>query len=128
MNIRNIDHIVLTVTNISTTCDFYSRVLGMEVTSFGNGRKALSFGNQKINLHQNGLEIEPKADHPAPGSADICFISDTSMPDIIEHLRNHDIEILLGPVERTGACGPITSVYFRDPDGNLLEVSNVIDN
>lgn len=100
----------------------------MEVTSFGNGRKALSFGNQKINLHQNGLEIEPKADHPAPGSADICFISDTSMPDIIEHLRNHDIEILLGPVERTGACGPITSVYFRDPDGNLLEVSNVIDN
>ena len=124
MRIDRIDHLVLTVTDITSTCDFYARVLGMEVVSFGAGRKALAFGAQKINLHQQGQEFKPKAAFPSPGSADLCLISSTPLVGVIEHLRHCGVPILEEPVARTGATGPIESVYFRDPDGNLIEVSN----
>lgn len=124
MKVESIDHTVLTVQNIESTCAFYSRVLGMEVTTFGAGRKALLFGAQKINLHEYGNEFEPKAKLPTPGSADLCFVTTIPMTQVIHHLRSNDIKILEGPVQRTGAVGPITSAYFRDPDGNLIEVSN----
>jgi catechol 2,3-dioxygenase-like lactoylglutathione lyase family enzyme len=96
----------------------------MSVTTFGAGRKALSFGEQKINLHQYGKEFEPKAKKPTPGSADLCFVTAVPVSQVIEHLRANGVEVLEGPVPRTGAVGAITSVYFRDPDGNLIEVSN----
>jgi catechol 2,3-dioxygenase-like lactoylglutathione lyase family enzyme len=125
MNIESIDHIVLTVKNIEATCTFYAQVLGMEVTTFGAGRKALRFGSQKINLHEHGNEFEPKAKLPTPGSTDLCFITLVPIAQVLDHLRTNDIEVLEGPVQRTGALGPITSAYFRDPDGNLIEVSNL---
>lgn len=124
MNIEAIDHLVLTVRDIETTCAFYTRVLGMHVIIFGSGRKALTFGSQKINLHQQGREFEPKAMRPTPGSADLCLITATPLPQVITHLNACGVEIVEGPVARTGAVGAIESVYFRDPDGNLLEVSN----
>lgn len=124
MNVESIDHIVLTVKNLEATCAFYAQVLGMEVTTFGGGRKALLFGVQKINLHEHGNECEPKAKVPTPGSADLCFVTAVPIAQVIDHLRTNDIEVLEGPVQRTGAVGPITSAYFRDPDGNLIEVSN----
>lgn len=124
IEIDHVDHLVLTVKSIDKTCEFYSEVLGMEVVTFGNGRKALLFRNQKINLHEAGHEFEPKASKPVPGSADLCFISKTPLQDVIQHLTKKNIEIIDGPVTRTGAKGPIRSVYFRDPDGNLIEVSN----
>lgn len=123
MRIERLDHLVLTVRDIAATCDFYANVLGMEVVTFGAGRKALVFGQQKFNLHEAGREFEPKADRPTPGSADLCLIADGALADVIEHLRACGITILEGPVQRTGALGPITSVYFRDPDQNLIEVS-----
>lgn len=119
-----LDHFVLTVRDFGRTCEFYSTVMGMEVISFGEGRKALQFGSQKINLHQLGKEFEPAANQPTPGSADLCFISDTPVEKIIQELEQHNVEILDGPVFRTGAQGKILSVYFRDPDLNLIEVSN----
>jgi catechol 2,3-dioxygenase-like lactoylglutathione lyase family enzyme len=124
MNIDRLDHLVLTVKDIEATCSFYSRVLGMAVVTFGAGRKALAFGSQKINLHEQGKEFEPKARRPTPGSADLCFITDTPLQDFIEHLRSCGAAILEGPVGRTGATGAIVSVYLRDPDMNLVEVSN----
>jgi len=124
MQINHLDHLVLTVANVDITCAFYSTVLGMEVQEFGGGRKALKFGQQKINLHQKGREFEPKAHKPTPGSADLCFIADTPVETVIKELKNHHVAIIEGPVERTGAMGSITSVYFRDPDENLIEVSN----
>lgn len=124
MHIEAIDHIVLTVKDIDATCAFYAQVLGMSITTFGAGRKALSFGAQKINLHQYGRESEPKAKKPTPGSTDLCFVTNVPVAEVIEHLRASSVEVLEGPVERSGAVGPITSVYFRDPDGNLIEVSN----
>ncbi len=124
MVVKAIDHIVLTVKDINATCAFYARVLGMSITTFGGGRRALSFGAQKINLHQYGCEFDPKAGKPTPGSADLCFITSISISDVVEHLRACGVELLEGPVRRTGAAGPIMSVYFRDPDGNLIEVSN----
>ena len=99
-------------------------VPGMRITSFGGGRKALSFGTQKINLHQYGQEFELKAKEPTPGSADLCFITAIPISNVIEHLGMNGVEILEGPIQRTGAAGTIKSVYFRDPDGNLVEVSN----
>ena len=123
MRIERLDHLVLTVRDIAATCDFYANVLGMEVVTFGAGRKALAFGQQKFNLHEAGREFEPKADRPTPGSADLCLIADGALADVIAHLRACGITILEGPVQRTGALGPITSVYFRDPDQNLIEVS-----
>jgi catechol 2,3-dioxygenase-like lactoylglutathione lyase family enzyme len=112
-----------TVRNIESTCDFYAGVLGMEVVTFGEGRKALLFGSQKINLHEQGKEFEPKAGQPTPGSADLCFITDVPLSEVIEHLNSLGVPILEGPVARTGAVGPMRSVYFRDPDANLIEVS-----
>ena len=124
MQIDRLDHLVLTVASIAKTSDFYHRVLGMEVVTFGEGRKALSFGSQKINLHAQGKEFEPKAAAPTPGSADICLIASTPLAKVVAHLQSCGVSILEGPVRRTGATGPITSVYFRDPDSNLIEVSN----
>ncbi len=126
IRIDHLDHLVLTVASIEESCDFYTRVLGMSVETFGEGRKALTFGNQKINLHQAGHEFEPKAERPTPGSADLCFISTTPLDDVIAHLQAEGVAIEEGPVRRTGATGPILSVYFRDPDQNLIEVSNII--
>ena len=127
MNINRLDHLVLMVDDIEATCSFYKRVLGMKVVVFGGGRKALSFGAQKINLHQKGKEYEPKALKPTPGSGDLCFITSVPMSEVIAHLTSCGIEIIEGPVRRTGATGPIISVYFRDPDLNLIEVSNYED-
>lgn len=124
MQINRIDHLVLTVTSIEHTVDFYTRVLGMSKVDFGNGRVALSFGDQKLNLHELGHEYEPKATKAIPGSADLCFVIDTPVTEAIEHIREHGVAIIEGPVNRTGARGQIVSAYLRDPDGNLLEISN----
>ena len=126
MEIDRIDHLVLTVRSIDVTCEFYTRVLGMRVVTFAAGRKALAFGRQKFNLHEAGREFEPRADRPTPGSIDLCLITSTPLPDVIAHLRRCDVAILEGPVDKTGATGPIRSVYFRDPDANLIEVSNYV--
>lgn len=126
MRMRQLDHLVLTVNDIQTSCDFYTTILGMEVVTFSDNRKALRFGEQKINLHQAGQEFEPKAAAPTPGSADLCFLTETPLNDIILHLGNHGIRVLAGPVERTGAKGPIFSVYIRDPDNNLIEIANSV--
>lgn len=124
MKIERLDHLVLTVADINTTVRFYQQVLGFDVVTFKQHRKALVFGQQKINLHQRGLEFEPKAQHPTPGSADLCFICSTPLAEVIDELRALSIAIEEGPVERTGAEGPIMSVYIRDPDNNLLEIAN----
>lgn len=125
--ISHLDHLVLTVTDIQVTVDFYTNFLGMTEVTFGENRKALRFGNQKINLHQMGNEIDPKAEAPTPGSADLCFISNRPIADWIEHLKKVDIEIIEGPVQRTGATAPINSIYLSDPDGNLIEIGEPID-
>ncbi len=122
--LSHLDHLVLTVRDIPTTVDFYTHVLGMEPLSFAEGRQALRFGNQKINLHSAGREFEPKASQPAPGSADLCFITRVPMADIVAHLQRCGVVVIEGPVQRTGARSPLLSIYFRDPDGNLLEVAN----
>ena len=127
MRIDRLDHLVLTVKNISATCDFYSRALGMEVVTFGDNRKALAFGSQKINLHEAGHEVAPKAHRPTPGSADLCFITSVPLKEVVAHLGRCGVKIIEGPVKRTGARGPIESVYLRDPDGNLIEISNYPD-
>ena len=124
MRIDRLDHLVLTVRDVDATASFYQRVLGMQVVTFGEARKALGFGRQKINLHQAGREFEPKAAPPTPGSADLCLIADVALDAVIAHLAACGVTIAEGPVTRTGATGPIISVYFRDPDGNLIEVSN----
>ena len=124
MKIDALDHLVLTCADVGATIDFYSRVLGMEAVSFSEGRKALRFGSSKINLHQQGKEFEPKAQHAIPGSADLCFITSVPIEDVTAHLHNCDVTIIYGPVQQAGATGPLRSVYFRDPDMNLIEVSN----
>ncbi|SHH06407.1 VOC family protein [Chryseobacterium vrystaatense] len=124
MEIQNIDHIVLTVADIDATVEFYTQILGFQAITFGEGRKALTFGNQKINLHQKGHEFEPKAEKPTCGSADLCFIAKTDINEVMQELKQKNIPIIEGIVERTGAMGKIRSVYFRDPDMNLIEVSN----
>ncbi|GAB2830004.1 VOC family protein [Lentzea nigeriaca] len=124
MRIDRLDHLVLTVADLTRTIGFYAGVLGMEEVTFGDGRKALAFGRSKINLHEAGHEFEPKARQAVPGSADLCFITEDPLDDVIATLRNHGIAIIEGPVERTGAAGTIRSVYVRDPDGNLVEISN----
>lgn len=123
MRIDRLDHLVLTVADIDATVDFYTRLLGMKAVTFGAGRAALAFGQSKINLHRAGHEFEPKAYRPTPGSADLCLITTDSLDRVIEELVRHDVPIEEGPVDRTGATGPIRSVYFRDPDRNLIEVS-----
>ena len=121
--IQSLDHLVLTVADIDATIAFYGDVLGMTPTSFGEGRRALIFGDQKINLHQAGAEIEPKARKPSPGSADLCFVLDCSLREAVARLEDAGLTIEAGPVGRTGALGPIQSIYLRDPDGNLIELA-----
>ena len=124
MRIDALDHLVLTVTDVEASLAFYSRVLGMEIVTFGEGRKAIAFGAQKINLHQAGLEFEPKAAQPLPGSADFCLLTQVPMTRVLEHLAASAVAVVQGPVRRTGATGPLLSVYIRDPDGNLIEIAN----
>lgn len=126
MKTARLDHLVLTVGSIDDSVDFYQRVMGMEKVTFRGGRVALAFGDQKINLHQSGKEFEPKAARVQPGSADLCFILDTPVRDALQELQALGVPVLDGPVSRTGATGEIVSVYFRDPDGNLIEVSNYV--
>lgn len=121
--IASLDHLVLTVADIEATVAFYCDVLGMERVTFGQGRTALSFGSQKINLHQQGREFEPKALAPTPGSADLCFVAAVPLDQVVARLNAAGVAIEEGPVARTGAVGPITSVYVRDPDRNLIEIS-----
>jgi catechol 2,3-dioxygenase-like lactoylglutathione lyase family enzyme len=125
MKIDSIDHVVLTVKDIGATCDFYSKVLGMEKVTFVEAvRKALAFGSQKINLQQLGRESTLIAEKPTPGSADICFVTSVPISDVIAQLNSRGVRLIGGPVERNGARGMMMSVYFRDPDMNLVEVSN----
>lgn len=124
MKVDRLDHLVLTVSNIAATCEFYSKMLGMEIITFGENRKALTFGSQKINLHEAGHEVEPKAHRPTPGSADLCFITPVLLKEVVDHLARCGAKIIEGPVRRTGARGPIESVYLRDPDSNLIEIAN----
>ena len=127
MRINRIDHLVLTVADIEHTVDFYQHVLGMQRIEFAGGRIALRCGAQKINLHQLGSEFEPRAQWVSPGSADLCFILDTPITEAIEHIRRQGIDIIDGPVERSGATGIIVSAYLRDPDGNLIELIEYFD-
>lgn len=126
--IKTLDHLVLTVKDIDKTINFYQRVLGMHSISFGdnNQRKALIFGSMKINLHQVGKEFEPKAQAPTSGSADLCFITNIPIIEFMQHLQSLNVSIIEGPINRTGALGPIISVYFRDPDENLIEIANYL--
>jgi catechol 2,3-dioxygenase-like lactoylglutathione lyase family enzyme len=125
--LSTLDHLVLTVASIDTTVAFYCTVLGMTHVPFtvadGSTRHALRFGNMKINLHQRGAEFEPKAQTPQSGSADLCFLTTTPLAQWQDHLTKHAVQIEIGPVPRTGATGPIISLYLRDPDGNLVEIS-----
>ncbi|EAB5737615.1 VOC family protein [Salmonella enterica subsp. enterica] len=126
MIIDRIDHLVLTVSDISTTIRFYEEVLGFSAVTFKQNRKALIFGAQKINLHQQEMEFEPKASRPTPGSADLCFITSTPINDVVSEILQAGISIVEGPVERTGATGEIMSIYIRDPDENLIEISQYV--
>jgi catechol 2,3-dioxygenase-like lactoylglutathione lyase family enzyme len=121
--IDHLDHLVLTTIDIEACKDFYIRILGMRMETFGEGRIAFCFGNQKINVHVRGHEFEPKAHLPVPGALDVCFIASNGLDNVIAHLQTHDWPIIEGPVQRTGAVGPIRSVYVRDPDLNLIEIS-----
>ena len=126
-SVQSLDHLVLTVTDLDRTVTFYRDVLGMQLIRFqpitGPERLALRFGRQKINLHDAAAPFEPKANHPQPGSADLCFLSEVSLKAWQAHLTLKEVVIEEGPVQRTGATGPITSIYIRDPDGNLIEIS-----
>ena len=121
--IDHLDHIVLTTARTEECIDFYTRVLGMSFERFGEGRMALKFGGQKINLHEKGREFSPRATLAAPGTLDVCFIAAVPLKDVIDRLVSCKIRIVEGPVMKTGARGPIRSVYVRDPDGNLVEIS-----
>ena len=124
MRVRAIDHVVLTVRDVDRTLSFYQEALGMRPVVFGDGRRALAFGDQKLNLHQAGREFEPKAHVPTPGSVDLCLLTDDPIDDVVAHLRSTGVAVELGPVAKTGARRPLRSIYFRDPDGNLIEVAN----
>ena len=125
MNVKSLDHLVLTVRDLQAAIDFYNRALGMQEVTFGGGRKALAFGTQKINLHLAGHEFEPKAGRPTPGSGDLCFLTDTPVEQYAEHLATLGIAVIEGPVARTGAVGALWSIYVRDPDLNLIEIANL---
>ncbi len=126
IRIDHLDHLVLTVQDIEATCHFYSHVLGMSVVEFADGRKALHFGGQKINLHNADSRFYPRAQNPTEGSADLCFITQTPLDDVIKTLIDLHVPIVAGPIDKIGALGPIRSVYIRDPDNNLLELSNTL--
>jgi len=121
--IDHLDHLVLTTAHLDRCIDFYTRLLGMTLETFGPGRKALRFGAQKINLHEVGKELEPKAERPTTGALDLCFIADRPLDDVIARLEALGASIIEGPVRRSGATGPIRSVYLRDPDQNLIEIA-----
>jgi catechol 2,3-dioxygenase-like lactoylglutathione lyase family enzyme len=121
--IDHLDHLVLTTTDVEACKDFYVRVMGMRIETFGAGRLAFCFGNQKINVHVRGQEFEPKAHLPVPGALDLCFIASVGLEQVIAHLQAQAWPIVEGPIQRTGATGPIRSVYVRDPDLNLIEIS-----
>lgn len=127
VSVIQLDHIVLTVADVDATCAFYARVLGMEKIVFGSPeRVALSFGKQKINLHPIKNDYDTTAAKPTPGSADICLITEVPVENVIAHLNDCQVDIISGPVPKSGALGALSSVYFRDPDGNLIEVSNYV--
>jgi catechol 2,3-dioxygenase-like lactoylglutathione lyase family enzyme len=126
LRVLRIDHVVLTVADLGRTVEFYERVLGMKAVSFGEGRRALAFGDQKLNLHQAGREFEPKARQPTPGAVDLCFTTDMPLNEVAAHLRSQSVAIEFGPVDKIGARRALRSLYFRDPDGNLIEVSNEV--
>ena len=128
MNIRikSLDHLVITASDLAATIDFYTRVLGMEHVAFGDNLHAVHFGDQKFNIHDAGTNVSPKAKNIVPGSADFCLISETPVSQVIQHLQDCSVTIEEGPVTRSGAAGTLNSVYFRDPDGNLVEVSNIV--
>ena len=121
--IDHIDHIVLTTRDLQGCIRFYAEVLGMKLEKFAEGRLALKFGAQKINLHEWGKEFEPRAHVAAPGTLDLCFIASAPLKNVMEKLKGAGIPILEGPVKKTGAMGPMQSVYVRDPDLNLVEIS-----
>ncbi len=123
MKVERLDHLVLTVRDIDASIAFYTRVLGMQAVTFGAGRRALAFGQEKINLHQAGAEFAPYAANPTPGAADLCLVVDTPIDEVMTQLQHHSVVVEEGPVSRTGALGAIRSVYIRDPDGNLIELS-----
>lgn len=124
MNVLRIDHVVLTVRDIDATIAWYERVMGMRAVTFGDGRRGLAFGDQKLNLHQAGDEFLPKASIPMPGSVDLCFTTDVPLDDVAAHLRAEGVAIEVGPVAKVGARAPLRSLYVRDPDGNLIEIAN----
>jgi len=128
IKIQQLDHLVLTVTDIATSITFYTSILGMKETEFSNGRKALQFCTYKINLHQAGNKFQPCAKNPTTGSADLCFIAETPIKEILDILKFKNVSIESGPVERTGATGKLLSIYIRDPDNNLIELSNRLHN
>ena len=126
--IRALDHLVLTVRDLEATIRFYRDGLKMEVRRFGDDgeRVALYFGAQKINLHEQGKEFEPKAERPTPGSADLCFLTDRPVAELKAELEAAGLRLIEGPIERSGAVAPILSIYLRDPDGNLVEIANQV--
>lgn len=126
MRIDGLDHLVLTVRDLEATCAFYARVLGLEVVTFGEGRRALAAGGQKINLHQSGEEYSPHAALPTPGAGDLCLLTGEPLEAVIAHVQSCGVELIAGPVSRAGARGPLRSIYLRDPDGNLVEVANQV--
>jgi len=127
LTLDRLDHLVLTVRDMPRTLDFYTKVLGMQAVTFGAGRRALAFGRQKINLHHADAPYSPHAHLPAPGTADLCFITTRPLDAAMQHVRDAGVTIELGPVERTGATGPLRSFYVRDPDDNLIEIANALD-
>jgi catechol 2,3-dioxygenase-like lactoylglutathione lyase family enzyme len=127
MKVNKLDHLVITANNLDRTIPFYTRVLGMELKTSADGRKALQFGDQKINLHEAKNKFEPHAQNPLPVSADICFISETPMQLIISHLNSCNVSVIAGPVEKKGATGPLLSIYIYDPDGSLIEIANQVN-
>lgn len=124
--IDHLDHLVMTTVDESACVQFYTEVLGMTLETFGEGRSAFRFGNQKINLHIKGREFEPKAHLPVPGALDLCFIAATSLDEVIEQIQQRGAKIVEGPVMRTGATSRIRSIYLRDPDLNLIEISELV--
>lgn len=123
IKVDRLDHLVLTVQNVEKTCQFYAKALGIKSVTFGSGSKALCLGAQRIKLQQRGQESEPKAGTATPGSGDFCFITQTDLEQVVQHLVSCNIEVIDGPIRRSGTNGPMTSIYFRDPDLNLVQVS-----
>ena len=127
MKINSFDHIVITVRNLDETIAFYTKVLGMKEITFSAGRKALAFGAQKINLHKTVDDISPRAQNPLPGSADLCFVTDTPMEQVMAHFLSCGVTPVKGPTTKTGAISSLLSAYIYDPDGNLIEIANRIE-